>query len=155
MSGAITPIATALLSSVAAFVGSWLAARFALLRYYQERIWERRAEAYTSIFGSLHDMEQWLSEALANDVGRVDISTYESSHTSLARRISSESWLLSENFRKSFEAYIETDVDTSMEINKFLQMAMERHREQVESLREIVREEMLVRPSGRGGRWAP
>jgi hypothetical protein len=33
------------LTGIASFLGAWIAARFALSRFYQEKIWERKAAA--------------------------------------------------------------------------------------------------------------
>jgi hypothetical protein len=61
----MTAVLTPLLAATAAFIGSWLAARFALSRFYRERIWERRAAAYTSIFESVHEYVRWVDERIA------------------------------------------------------------------------------------------
>jgi hypothetical protein len=42
------------------------AARFALSRYYREKVWERKAAAYTDIFDALHDMEQLFRTQIHN-----------------------------------------------------------------------------------------
>jgi hypothetical protein len=52
----ITPYLPALLAAIASFVGAWLAAQFALRRFYREKMWERKAAAYTTIFEALHQM---------------------------------------------------------------------------------------------------
>jgi len=46
-------------SFIASFFGAWLAARFALYRFYREKVWERKIAAYTAIFEALHDMGRW------------------------------------------------------------------------------------------------
>jgi hypothetical protein len=47
------------LAGITSFVAAWVAARLALRNFYQERIWERKAAAYTTIFGALHSIERW------------------------------------------------------------------------------------------------
>jgi len=46
-------------SFIASFFGAWLAARFALYRFYREKVWERKIAAYTAIFEALHDKGRW------------------------------------------------------------------------------------------------
>jgi hypothetical protein len=35
-------------SFIVSFFGAWLAARFALYRFYREKVWERKIAAYTA-----------------------------------------------------------------------------------------------------------
>jgi hypothetical protein len=104
-----TAIVTALLSAIAAFVGSWLAARFALDRFRHEKIWERRAAAYTAMFEALHEQENWYTTHLrAEMVGRElkddekDKLSAESNaaEAALKRRLDAETWLVSDEFTK-------------------------------------------------------
>ena len=92
-----------LTSTFAAFLAAWLAARFALRRYYSEKVWERKVAAYTAIFESLHDMETWFDEHLTAYFRGRDISdeessklgeSYEKAKADLGRRLSSEAWLI-------------------------------------------------------------
>jgi len=54
---------------------AWLAARFALSRFYREKVWERKTAAYTAIFDALHDMDQWFAEHLATFSNDRDLTT--------------------------------------------------------------------------------
>jgi hypothetical protein len=102
----MTAILTALLSAAAAFIGSWLAARFALDRFYHERIWERRAAAYTAIFDALHDQQNWYAAADAMMDGRKQSAEEkakvsadaDAAEAAMMRRIDSEIWLVSDQF---------------------------------------------------------
>ena len=38
--------------ALASFAGAWLASKFALNSFYKQKVWERKAEAYTSIFSA-------------------------------------------------------------------------------------------------------
>ena len=107
------PYLTAGLSAVAAFIGAWLAAIFALERFYREKTWERRADAYTAIFSALHDFEKWFDRHLEADERGIDLTDelktkltaeYEKSGADLQRRIASETWLISDAFRTRIEA---------------------------------------------------
>jgi hypothetical protein len=47
------------LAGMTSFVAAWVAARLALKNFYQERIWERKATAYSTVFEALHSIERW------------------------------------------------------------------------------------------------
>jgi len=91
-----TAIITAILSAAASFVGAWLAARFALDRFRHEEIWERRAAAYTLVFEALHDMQVTIEEAGPSEDNP---KTLEDAIAALTRRVDSEAWLVSSEFR--------------------------------------------------------
>jgi len=50
-----------LITPVASFFGAGLAARLAVKSFYKEKVWERKAEAYTVIFGAISEMNNWFS----------------------------------------------------------------------------------------------
>jgi hypothetical protein len=52
------------LTVTASFIATWIAAQLALGNFYRERIWERKADAYTKVFEALHDIERWHSKHL-------------------------------------------------------------------------------------------
>src|ERR1700712_4893218 len=90
-------------TAVASFIGAWFAARFALSRFYREKVWERKAAAYTAIFEALHFIEQWFSEHQDAYFEQREISEEETKRLSkasndaeaeLARRLASETWLI-------------------------------------------------------------
>lgn len=47
------------LTVAGSFLGAWIASKLALGNYYRQQIWERKADAYTSVFESLHSIERW------------------------------------------------------------------------------------------------
>jgi hypothetical protein len=89
----MTAIGTALLSAVAAFIGSWLAARLALDRFRHEKIWEMRAAAYTAIFELLQEIE--LRSRNESEGGH---RAFIEARETLNRRLASAAWLLSDKF---------------------------------------------------------
>lgn len=46
-------------SLVVAVVAAWVAASLALQRFFRERWWERKVEAYTELLVALHDLAEW------------------------------------------------------------------------------------------------
>ena len=50
------------LTIVASFAGAWIASKLALSNYYRQQIWERKADAYTSIFEAICTVERWPSK---------------------------------------------------------------------------------------------
>jgi hypothetical protein len=96
------------LTAVASFLGAWIAARFALSRFYQEKIWERKATAYTAIFEALHFIENWYSkhyDALITHREMTDEETAKlrtaanDAEAELERRLASETWLIPNDCR--------------------------------------------------------
>ena len=94
----------ALVAAVASFVGAWLAARLALTRFYQEKIWERKVAAYSGIFDSLHDMNLWFIEHFEAEITNKELpqkmnielgESYNKAKYTLLRKLDSEVWLLS------------------------------------------------------------
>ncbi|MCC8963738.1 hypothetical protein H8A95_15820 [Bradyrhizobium sp. Pear76] len=150
----MTDLLPAISSAAAAFVGSWLAARFALDRFRDEKTWERRAAAYTTIFEAFHDLDRWLNDEIgslkfADDnvkwVRESKESSARESNAAIARRIASESWILSDAFRKRFEAYKNAFVVSDDNNLSFLQAMRDHNRKAVEDLREIVRKDLNVK----------
>jgi hypothetical protein len=52
-------IEIAMIAALASFVGAWIAARLAFARFSREKVWERKAVAYTAIFDALHHIGRW------------------------------------------------------------------------------------------------
>lgn len=48
---------------IAAALGAWFTAHFSLRRFFREKEWERKTQAYTAIFEALHNMRAWLGWA--------------------------------------------------------------------------------------------
>lgn len=84
-------------------IGGWLTARFALGRFYREKLWERKTAAYTAIFEALHDIGQWYDAHLTAEMEMQQLPGERSDELSmmrrkavadLERRIAAESWVL-------------------------------------------------------------
>jgi hypothetical protein len=150
----MTAVFTALLSAAAAFIGSWLAAHFALHRFYHERIWERRAAAYTAIFDALHDQQNWYDAAHAMMRGRT-ISAEEKAKVSaeagaaesaLKRRIDSEIWLVSDQFLGRVAKLFLDLEEREEDVRSHLKACDSAFRAAIGDLRKIVRQELRVPP---------
>ena len=92
-----------LTSAMTAPLAAWLAAHFALRRFYSEKVWERKTAAYSSIFDALHDMRRWFEEHLRaceeankiSDEAQNNLSAdYREAEGRLARQLDRERWLL-------------------------------------------------------------
>jgi hypothetical protein len=107
-----------LITLVASFVGAWLAARFALSRYYREKVWDRKTAAYTDIFDALYGMEQLFRTQLRDLTTQISGSSdrqlsdeeeaqlkaqYEDAESTLRRRLARESWLIPDTIRLRIE----------------------------------------------------
>jgi hypothetical protein len=49
-------------AAITASLAAWLTATLALRRFRSEKVWERKAEAYTATFQALHTMSRWYDE---------------------------------------------------------------------------------------------
>jgi hypothetical protein len=85
-----------------------IAARFALSRFYQEKIWERKAAAYTAIFEALHFIDNWYSKHFDAYITQRELTQDETdklrnaandAEAELERRLASETWLIPNNCR--------------------------------------------------------
>ncbi|RYU63863.1 hypothetical protein [Aliivibrio finisterrensis] len=54
-----------------AFISSFLAARWAMKKFYTEKWWDRKEKAYTEIINALYDMVQFY-EVFKEDYGQED-----------------------------------------------------------------------------------
>ena len=61
----LTPISPVLAAIISGVAGSLLTAKLALKRFYLEKNWESRADAYTKIFIALHNLKNHDDHALA------------------------------------------------------------------------------------------
>jgi hypothetical protein len=95
-------------SLVASFAGAWLAARFALRRFYDEKIWERKTGAYTAIFEALYEMHLWFDAHIEAEQRDKELSKeqqdalsndYQIAKRKLQRRLASEAWLIPDDCR--------------------------------------------------------
>ncbi|WP_159010041.1 hypothetical protein [Bradyrhizobium sp. S69] len=95
-------------TATASFLGAGVAAWFALNRFYREKIWERKAAAYTAIFEALHFIDNWYSKHYDAYLTRRELSKEETdklraaandAEAELERRLASETWLIPNNCR--------------------------------------------------------
>jgi hypothetical protein len=97
-----------LITPVASFLGAGLAARLAVKSFYKEKVWERKAEAYTEIFGAISEMNHWFDlhqnalesafEISAEDKAEL-LASFKKARTDLRRRLGREVWLIPEQCR--------------------------------------------------------
>ncbi len=93
---------------IVAVLAAWLTSFFALNRSRREKVWDRKAAAYTAIFEALFNMGSWFDrhmDALERDheipseMQTTMSQEYQVAKTSLQRRLVGESWLLPEQSR--------------------------------------------------------
>lgn len=109
------PLIMALVTAGASFLGAWLAARFALKRFYQEKVWERKTAAYTAIFEALHEMQNrydafWeaamhSAELPEDEQAKLDAAS-ENAYADLRRRLDSEIWLIPQACRERIQQFL-------------------------------------------------
>ena len=87
----------------AAALGAWFTAHFSLRRFFREKEWERKTQAYTAIFEALYDMRTWFDENWDAEVKNKELSNerqsqlaqdYAATRRTLQRRRTGETWLL-------------------------------------------------------------
>jgi hypothetical protein len=101
-----------ILTVAASFIGAWLAAQFALRRFYREKVWERNTAAYTAIFEAIHQMSRWFEEHInelaynrqlpkkrASDLFKES----RAAEALLDRRLASEIWLIPDPIRERIQ----------------------------------------------------
>jgi hypothetical protein len=112
------PVLVALITIPASFVGAWLAARFALSRFYEEKVWEAKTAAYTAIFAALHEMHVWFdthididaaqaATELKDDPSEPVLDEYKKAKAELKRLLSSHTWLLPERCERRLEEMVD------------------------------------------------
>jgi hypothetical protein len=114
------PLLTALISLLGSFIGAWLAARFALSRFYSEKVWERKTAAYTAIFDALHDMNRWYEEHILEFTHDTTVTPERAeqlgkesraAEAALRHRLLSETWLIPDNIAGRIDlAFAELEV---------------------------------------------
>jgi hypothetical protein len=99
-------------SVVGSFAGAWLAAQFALKRFYKEKVWERKTAAYTAIFEAVHDMSTWFDQHFNAMIQSRDIpeerqselaTAYQAAKKTFERRLTAETWLIPDEIRKRLD----------------------------------------------------
>lgn len=105
-------IETAMIAAFASFVGAWIAARLAFARFSREKVWERKAAAYTAIFDALHHIGRWygkhyeaslMGEEIDDERTKKLKDSANSAEEELERRLGSETWLLPTQCRLRLE----------------------------------------------------
>jgi hypothetical protein len=102
----------AIIAVIASFVGAWLAAQLAFSRFAREKIWERKAAAYTAIFEALHYIGRWYEKHYEAMLIRKDIEDEKKAQIraeankaeeELERRLGCETWLIPPECRARLE----------------------------------------------------
>jgi hypothetical protein len=92
---------------IAAALGAWFTAHFSLRRFFREKEWERKTQAYTAIFEALHNMRAWFDEHWDAEISGREIpeekqaelgKAYREAKAVLQRRLAAETWLLPEEY---------------------------------------------------------
>lgn len=101
---------SALVSMFVAWLAATLAARTTLQRFYKERMWERKATAYTTILEALYISQDWysrhldaeyegktLTEEKAKEMTRQSVEA----RTTMMRAVEGQTWLLSPQVKEA------------------------------------------------------
>ena len=95
----------AVIAIVASIITAIITARLALRRFYSEKWWEKKAEAYSAIIESLHHMKRYYDEELhaamagrevPEDREKVLVEESRKAHDELKKRIDIGQFVLSE-----------------------------------------------------------
>lgn len=106
-------IGSVITTSVVGIAAVWLAARFAAKQAHVGRIWERKAEAYSAILEALHEMQEWYSAVIDDEIssgGPTDETRaarnadYAAARKLLRRSIARQIWLLPSDVRERVAA---------------------------------------------------
>lgn len=101
--GWLSTFVGSLLGAIVALGAVWLASRLAVGRTRAERVWDRKAEAYSVIFEALYEMEEWFDDNLDDEMLRRDVdqsvqarrnASYRSAQDRLFRTVAKEEWVL-------------------------------------------------------------
>jgi hypothetical protein len=99
---------TSWLPAAVALLVVWLTSRLASIRAHDDRVWDRKAGAYSAIFEALFDMEMFFDKHLEDHMNGRDISSDESqalyqAYSAARKRVGQilarEAWLLSDAVR--------------------------------------------------------
>ena len=95
-------------SALASFAGAWLAYKWSLNSFYKQKVWERKAEAYTAIFSAISEMNNWFDvhqnvyetdAELSKDEKEELFTSFKAARTDLRKRLGREVWLIPEECR--------------------------------------------------------
>ena len=93
------------ISAFVAVLAVWLTSRLASIRAHDDRVWDRKAGAYSAIFEALFDMELFFDKHLNDYMNGLDVSpdenterhrAYASARHRLGQVMAREVWLLSD-----------------------------------------------------------
>jgi glycine/D-amino acid oxidase-like deaminating enzyme len=116
----LTAIFGAVASIAGGAFGAWFAARLSLGHYFSQRVWDRRAEAYTAIFTALDIMAEWyrshLKDLMTNretsdEEDNRRIASYQAANEELRQRLARETWLIPDHARERI-ARLHADLDS-------------------------------------------
>lgn len=108
-------IGAAVLTIIGSSFGAWIATRLAFSRFSQEKIWERKAAAYTAIFEALHYIGRWYEKHYEALIEAKDIDDEKKKELSAAanknedeleRRLATETWFIPTNCRNRLDKMI-------------------------------------------------
>jgi hypothetical protein len=143
------------LAGIASFVAAWVAARLALRNFYQERIWERKATAYTAVFEALHSIERWHQHHFDASVEGREISEEQKktlqieankAEQDLEKCLAGQVWILPQFYNRSLRLTQDLrKIATTERIwDKFLQRSLQLISGTTRYLGEKVREDLGV-----------
>jgi hypothetical protein len=146
-----TTLVVPTLTASASFLGAWLATRFALRRFYSEKLWERKTIAYTAIFEGLHDMGLWFDRHLTaemrgqevdQDTAKQLTESYQKAKAVLFRRLDSETWLIPTECRELLERLVRTLSKRGEGWIDMLEVGQAAIEDAIKELRELVRADL-------------
>ena len=153
-----------LLSIVGSFIGAWLAAQLAFNRFSREKVWERKAAAYTAIFEAMHTISRWYEKHLEAAIlsRTLDVPTTDRLHAEtneakaeLARRLASETWLIPAHCRRRLDKMIDDLDDQRPESwEQYLEGGYSIIKAATDDLRAAVESDLGLRNSWFRGWWS-
>lgn len=151
----MTPIFAALCSLLGGAVGAFIASTLRLGEHSSQQVWNRRAEAYTAIFGAVATHLRWFEAALLEWEHRGDWSEADDKGAragvseaidALDDRLAREAWLISDQFRERLEQMErERDIDVAQMWIDYLQHGQQVLSSAMKELRVIARADLRVR----------
>jgi hypothetical protein len=144
----------------AAALGAWFTAHFSLRRFFREKEWERKTQAYTAIFEALYDMRIWFDEHFWAEIFHKELSMerqtelaqdYGATKRTLERRLTGEVWLIPEECRDLLIGMMD---ELSIKKDTFFDEVETGYliiRNTVDDLRPMVRKDLQL---DRNARWA-
>lgn len=99
----IPSLMTGFFGMAGVILAAWLASRFTAGRFYTERTWDRKANAYSTVFEALHTMQTWVGEELDAYYEQRDLTEakakklreeYQGARDRIRKEIAGATWLL-------------------------------------------------------------